>query len=168
MSLLRSAIGTVLRRLRHQQGRTLQDVVDAAGVSLPYLSEVERGRKEASSEILASICRALGLPLTDLLEQVRAELLRTSPVTAPVRQPRMGASRGVAGLCRNRQVTRPAQRNSPARRRGRTSVRDRGCILARDSSRPSAQAGGRASTWSGGRTLAEVGVALPRGTAAGV
>ncbi|MFI7540664.1 helix-turn-helix domain-containing protein [Actinoplanes sp. NPDC049599] len=45
MSLLRSAIGTVLRRLRHQQGRTLQDVADAAGVSLPYLSEIERGAR---------------------------------------------------------------------------------------------------------------------------
>lgn len=89
MSLLRSAIGTVLRRLRHQQGRTLQDVADAAGVSLPYLSEIERGRKEVSSEILASICAALGVPLTDLLEQVRAELLRTSPLTTPVRAPRM-------------------------------------------------------------------------------
>ncbi|GAA3937747.1 helix-turn-helix domain-containing protein [Actinoplanes auranticolor] len=92
MSLLRSAIGTVLRRLRHQQGRTLQDVADAAGVSLPYLSEIERGRKEASSEILSSICAALGLPLTDLLEQVRAELLRTSPLTSPVRAPRMRTS----------------------------------------------------------------------------
>jgi DNA-binding Xre family transcriptional regulator len=96
MSLLRSAIGTVLRRLRHQQGRTLQDVADAAGVSLPYLSEIERGRKEASSEILASICAALGLALVDLLEQVRAELLRTTPVTVPVRAPRMRVTCGSA------------------------------------------------------------------------
>jgi DNA-binding Xre family transcriptional regulator len=94
MSLLRSAIGTVLRRLRHQQGRTLQDVADTAGVSLPYLSEIERGRKEVSSEILASICAALGIPLTDLLEQVRAELLRTSPLTSPVRVPRMRVTCG--------------------------------------------------------------------------
>lgn len=97
MSLLRSAIGTVLRRLRHQQGRTLQDVADAARVSVPYLSEVERGRKEASSEILASICAALGLPLADLLEQVRAEVLRTSPLTSPVRAPRMRVTCGAAG-----------------------------------------------------------------------
>jgi transcriptional regulator with XRE-family HTH domain len=96
MSLLRSAIGTVLRRLRHQQRRTLQDVADAAGVSMPYLSEIERGRKEASSEILASICAALGVPLTDLLEQVRAELLRTSPLTSPVRAPRMLVTCGSA------------------------------------------------------------------------
>ena len=106
MSLLRTAIGTVLRRLRHQQGRTLQDVADAASVSLPYLSEIERGRKEASSEILAGICAALGVPLTDFLEQVRAELLRTSPLTSPVRAPRMrvtcGAAVGRAVLGRDR------------------------------------------------------------------
>ena len=78
MSLLRSAIGTVLRRIRQDQGRTLQDVARAAGVSMPYLSEVERGLKEVSSEILAGICRALGIALPDLLEEVRAELLRTT------------------------------------------------------------------------------------------
>jgi len=78
MSLLRSAIGTVLRRIRHGQGRTLQDVARAAGVSMPYLSEVERGRKEVSSEILAGICRALGIALPDLLAEVQAELLRST------------------------------------------------------------------------------------------
>jgi DNA-binding XRE family transcriptional regulator len=106
MSLLRSAIGTVLRRLRHQQGRTLQDVADAAGVSMPYLSEIERGRKEASSEILASICAALGMPLTELLEQVRAELLRTAAPAVPVRAPRMrvtcGSALGRSALGRDR------------------------------------------------------------------
>ena len=76
MSLLRTAIGTVLRRLRQRQGRTLQDVADAAGVSLPYLSEIERGRKEASSEVLAAICRALGLELVDLLRLAALELAR--------------------------------------------------------------------------------------------
>jgi transcriptional regulator with XRE-family HTH domain len=80
MSLLRSAIGTVLRRIRQDQGRTLQDVARATGVSMPYLSEVERGLKEVSSEILAGICRALGIALPDLLEEVRAELLRTTVV----------------------------------------------------------------------------------------
>jgi len=80
MSLLRWAIGSVLRRTRNGQGRTLREVADAAGVSVPYLSEVERGRKEASSEVLAGICRALGLSLVDLLDQVRAELIRVSAV----------------------------------------------------------------------------------------
>jgi transcriptional regulator with XRE-family HTH domain len=76
MSLLRRVIGGVLRRIRLRQGRTLREVAAAAGVSLPYLSEVERGRKEASSEVLAAICRALGIHLSDLLEQARDELRR--------------------------------------------------------------------------------------------
>jgi len=87
MSLLRFAIGRVLRRIRQAQGRTLQEVADTAGVSMPYLSEVERGRKEVSSELLAVICRALGIALPDLLEEVRSELLRTAPPAAPVRRP---------------------------------------------------------------------------------
>ncbi|MGC1213979.1 MAG: helix-turn-helix transcriptional regulator, partial [Micromonospora sp.] len=76
MSLLRRVIGGVLRRVRLRQRRTLREVAQAAGVSLPYLSEVERGRKEASSEILAAICRALGINLSDLLEEARDELRR--------------------------------------------------------------------------------------------
>jgi transcriptional regulator with XRE-family HTH domain len=79
MSLLRRVIGGVLRRVRLRQGRTLREVAQAAGVSLPYLSEVERGRKEASSEVLAAICRALGINLSDLLEQARDELRRVEP-----------------------------------------------------------------------------------------
>ncbi|MGR6317006.1 helix-turn-helix transcriptional regulator [Micromonospora soli] len=85
MSLLRRVIGGVLRRVRLRQGRTLREVAQAAGVSLPYLSEVERGRKEASSEVLAAICRALGLHLSDLLEEARDELRRVerrTPVTS--------------------------------------------------------------------------------------
>ncbi|MFV2103369.1 helix-turn-helix domain-containing protein [Micromonospora sp. LOL_024] len=76
MSLLRRVIGAVLRRERQRQSRTLREVARAAGVSVPYLSEVERGRKEASSEVLAAICRALDLYLSDLLEEVRDELRR--------------------------------------------------------------------------------------------
>ncbi|MCW3816219.1 helix-turn-helix transcriptional regulator [Micromonospora sp. DR5-3] len=87
MSLLRRVIGGVLRRVRLRQGRTLREVAQAAGVSLPYLSEVERGRKEASSEVLAAICRALGIHLSDLLEEARDELRRVerrTPVTSGV------------------------------------------------------------------------------------
>jgi len=83
MPLLRRAIGTVLRRIRLGQGRTLRDVARAAGVSLPYLSELERGRKETSSEILASICRALGLTLADLLDEVRHEVRRLEAEPSP-------------------------------------------------------------------------------------
>ncbi|WP_028193332.1 helix-turn-helix domain-containing protein [Salinispora pacifica] len=76
MSLLRRVIGGVLRRVRMRQGRTLREVATAAGVSMPYLSEVERGRKEASSEVLAAVCRALGIRLSDLLGEARDELRR--------------------------------------------------------------------------------------------
>ncbi|MFF0150184.1 helix-turn-helix domain-containing protein [Micromonospora sp. NPDC005203] len=79
MSLLRRVIGGVLRRLRQSQGRTLREVAATAGVSVPYLSEVERGRKEASSEVLAAICRALGIRLSDLLEEARDDLRRIEP-----------------------------------------------------------------------------------------
>jgi transcriptional regulator with XRE-family HTH domain len=73
--LLRTTLGEVLRRIRLDQRRTLADVADAARVSMPYLSELERGRKEASSEILAALCGALGLDLSDLLAAVRRELM---------------------------------------------------------------------------------------------
>jgi len=72
--LLRTIIGERLRRTRREQGRTLSDVSRAARVSVPYLSEVERGRKEASSEVLASICDALRIDLSDLLAAVARDL----------------------------------------------------------------------------------------------
>jgi transcriptional regulator with XRE-family HTH domain len=68
--LLRNAVGETLRDARTRQNRTLRDVSTAANVSLGYLSEVERGRKEASSELLASICDALELEVSDLLDTV--------------------------------------------------------------------------------------------------
>lgn len=70
MVLLRRELGDVLREQRQHQGRTLREVSASAAVSLGYLSEVERGEKEASSELLASICRALGLPLSHVLSDV--------------------------------------------------------------------------------------------------
>jgi transcriptional regulator with XRE-family HTH domain len=73
--LLRTTLGEVLRRTRRGQGRTLADVARAARVSMPYLSELERGRKEASSEILAAICEALGIELADLLAEAGRALL---------------------------------------------------------------------------------------------
>lgn len=69
-------MGDVLRRRRVEQGRTLRDVSAAARVSLGYLSEVERGRKEASSELLAAICEALDLPLSEVLREVSNEMSR--------------------------------------------------------------------------------------------
>jgi transcriptional regulator with XRE-family HTH domain len=76
MVLLRRVIGDVLRRHRVRQDRTLRDVSADAGVSLGYLSEVERGRKEASSELLSAICLALGVSLAELLHEVSDDLAR--------------------------------------------------------------------------------------------
>ena len=75
-SLLREVLGDVLRRARTKQGRTLREVSDAARVSLGYLSEVERGRKEASSELLSAICDALDVPLSQLLVEAGEQLAR--------------------------------------------------------------------------------------------
>jgi transcriptional regulator with XRE-family HTH domain len=75
-SLLREVIGDVLRRARTTQRRTLREVSDAARVSLGYLSEVERGRKEASSELLSAICDALDVPLSQLLVDAGEQLAR--------------------------------------------------------------------------------------------
>ena len=75
-TLLREVIGDVLRRARIDQGRTLREVSDAARVSLGYLSEVERGRKEASSELLGAICGALEVPLSRVLSSAGDEMAR--------------------------------------------------------------------------------------------
>jgi transcriptional regulator with XRE-family HTH domain len=72
MVLLRKVIGDALRAKRLAQHRTLREVSTAANVSLGYLSEIERGHKEASSELLASICEALGAPLSEMLGEVSA------------------------------------------------------------------------------------------------
>ena len=85
--LLREALGTVLRGLRAESGRTLRDVADAARVSPGYLSEIERGRKEASSELLAAISAALTVSLGEIL--IRAAL-EVSPPSTP-REPVLAA-----------------------------------------------------------------------------
>lgn len=74
MILLRSHIGSALRASRIAQGRTLRDVAKSARVSLGYLSEVERGQKEASSELLNSICNALQISLGEVLLIVSAQV----------------------------------------------------------------------------------------------
>ncbi|MBT2411413.1 helix-turn-helix transcriptional regulator [Streptomyces sp. ISL-12] len=95
--LWRDLVGDVLRRERLAQERTLKDVAEAARISMPYLSEVERGRKEASSEVLAAAARALGLGLGDLLTRVHGELVR---VTArPSATGRGGSRSRHDGLC---------------------------------------------------------------------
>jgi transcriptional regulator with XRE-family HTH domain len=85
--MLREVVGNVLRSARLAQGRTLKDVAREAGVSVPYLSEIERGRKEASSEIVGAICRALGLRLLDLVARTAQHLAITSAPLAVGSEP---------------------------------------------------------------------------------
>lgn len=93
MILLRRLLGDVLRRQRQRQGRTLREVSSSARVSLGYLSEVERGQKEASSELLSAICDALDVRMSELMREVSDELSlaelaaasETVPAPAPVR-----------------------------------------------------------------------------------
>ena len=80
---LREAVGEALRRRRQHQGRTLREVAAAAGVSLTYLSEVERGRKEASSEVLEAVCAALHLGLAELFFEVAETLAAAEAAPVP-------------------------------------------------------------------------------------
>jgi transcriptional regulator with XRE-family HTH domain len=75
MVLLRRVIGDALRARRQGQHRTLREVSTAANMSLGYLSEIERGQKEASSELLAAICDALGAQLSEVLREVSDTLM---------------------------------------------------------------------------------------------
>ena len=70
MVLFRRLLGDVLRTRRMDQGRTLRQLCADARVSLGYMSEIERGQKEASSELLAAICSALDVPLSEILSDV--------------------------------------------------------------------------------------------------
>jgi transcriptional regulator with XRE-family HTH domain len=92
--LVREVVGDVLRRARTSQGRTLREVSDSARVSLGYLSEVERGRKEPSSELLNAICDALEVPLSSVLTDAGEQMAREErvAVAAPASAPSNGAS----------------------------------------------------------------------------
>ncbi|MEU6376025.1 helix-turn-helix transcriptional regulator [Streptomyces sp. NPDC046909] len=95
--LLRDLVGDVLRRERLAQERTLKDVAEEARISMPYLSEVERGRKEASSEVLAAAAHALGLGLGDLLTRAQGELVRITSRHAAAS--RRASTSSYDGLC---------------------------------------------------------------------
>ena len=82
MVLVRQEIGEVLRDVRLQKGRTLRQVASKASVALGYLSEVERGQKEASSEILASVADALGTPISAIMREVGDRLEVIEGLTA--------------------------------------------------------------------------------------
>ena len=79
---MREVMGDVLRDERRAQGRTLADVAEHAAVSLPYLSEVERGRKDVSSEVLTAITTALGVDVAEVLERTAHRLRAVAPVEA--------------------------------------------------------------------------------------
>jgi transcriptional regulator with XRE-family HTH domain len=83
MALIRQEIGDVLRDFRTQKGQTLRQVAARANVALGYLSEVERGQKEASSEILASLADALDTPVSVILREVSDRLAILEGVTVP-------------------------------------------------------------------------------------
>ena len=85
MLLLRTQLGSTLRGHRLRQRRTLRDVSGAARVSLGYLSEVERGQKEASSELLSSICNALEVPMSTVLRAVSDRVAAVEGLPVAVR-----------------------------------------------------------------------------------
>lgn len=104
--LLRLLVGATFRRRREEQRRTLADVAADARVSIAYLSEIERGRKEPSSEVLVAVCRALGMRLADLLVEAADELR-----TAELRRARRPAGARPAAV----PGARPAAAVPPAR-----------------------------------------------------
>jgi len=132
MVLLRRVIGDALRARRQGQHRTLREVSTAANVSLGYLSEIERGQKEASSELLAAICEALGARLSEVLGEVSdtlalAEGMETvlTPVSPAPAEPTEPPVRKVA----DGNVSVSVRQNSPlkatlrtTRKRGRDVV----------------------------------------------
>lgn len=111
MVLLRRVIGDALRARRQSQQRTLREVSTAANVSLGYLSEIERGQKEASSELLSSICDALGAQLSEVLREVSdtmalAEQMESIPVGEPAPQSaETGATAAKSGAARAPHLT---------------------------------------------------------------
>lgn len=121
--LLRTALGDALRRIRLAQRRTLADVAEAARVSVPYLSEVERGRKEVSSEVLAAISDALGLHLSEVLSEVGRDLEADRVERARVE--RLEAVREL----RTRRMAAPAPAPAPAPARTSAPVPGQGDVL---------------------------------------
>ncbi|MGC4769503.1 helix-turn-helix domain-containing protein [Micromonospora sp. DT44] len=151
MVLLRRVIGDALRARRQGQQRTLREVSTAANVSLGYLSEIERGHKEPSSELLAAICDALGARLSELLrevsdtvalaEQMPAGVLvgmQDEPAEAASVAPaavRKAANRGVRQVTSDGKVAVSVRQDSPLRAtlrstRVRPTERDRDVVCA--------------------------------------
>lgn len=117
MVLLRRVIGDALRARRQGQHRTLREVSTAANVSLGYLSEIERGQKEASSELLAAICDALGARLSEVLGEVSDTLLLAEEmegVLVPVDgKPAVKPDDAVRKVARDGEVSVSVRHDSP-------------------------------------------------------
>src|SRR5690349_14689063 len=140
MVLLRRVIGDALRARRQAQHRTLREVSTAANVSLGYLSEIERSQKEASSELLAAICEALGAALSEVLRDVSdqlatSEVPASAPAPAPVPEPVPAAEARIAAqptasiaALAERKLNVAVHRNGPLQttlRATRTTAKDR-------------------------------------------
>ena len=97
MALIRQEIGDVLRDFRTQKGQTLRQVAARANVALGYLSEVERGQKEASSEILASLAEALEVPVSVILREVSDRLAILEGGVIPDSVPETFAVQAISG-----------------------------------------------------------------------
>lgn len=136
--LLRHVIGAVLRRIRRDRGRTLESVARSASMSMQYLSELERGLKDPSSEVLRSVCDALGVRLEDVLDEAGEMLRTTTPVRArPLPLPRssavavrarverpVGPGRGLRGpVCRAGGPARHTGTGRPRTSRARATTR---------------------------------------------
>jgi len=118
MILIRRLLGDVLRRKRQDEGRTLRQLAAAARISPGYLSEIERGQKEPSSELLAAICDALEARLSDVLREVSIELaaaelaaqLESERISAPVPTARVGANE--KGSVKSMPLAKPVARGA--------------------------------------------------------
>ncbi|MET7706724.1 helix-turn-helix transcriptional regulator [Micromonospora sp. NPDC005413] len=145
MVLLRRVIGDALRARRQGQQRTLREVSTAANVSLGYLSEIERGHKEPSSELLAAICDALGARLSELLrevsdtvalaEQMPGVLVPMQDETADAAAMHKSTNRGVRQVTSDGKVAVSVRQDSPLkatlrRTRVRPTERDRDVVCA--------------------------------------
>lgn len=109
MAVIRAVIGDTIRATRLRQRRTLRQVSTAARVSLGYLSEIERGQKEPSSELLAAICAALDVPLSDLFAEVSDTMRRE--------EKRVDLARHAAGVVGGVPVSGPPRLSASAPRR---------------------------------------------------
>ena len=124
MVLLRRVIGDALRARRQGQHRTLREVSTAANVSLGYLSEIERGQKEASSELLAAICDALGARLSELLGEV-SDTLSLAEEMEGVLVPVDEKSAPVQKVARDGDVSVSVRHDSPLKATLRTTRKPR-------------------------------------------